>query len=99
MTPRPGGLSTAAMTIGRTMFPSCWTGWRSGCEQTVEQSPSVLSQLQVSSFDLRSRRACLLPVLQFCPILPETDFGWVARSGHIFDLEKPFGEELKWMLL
>ena len=27
----------------------------------------------------------LLPVLQFCPILRATDFGWVSRSGHIFD--------------
>jgi len=27
----------------------------------------------------------LLPVLQFCPILRATNFGWVSRSGHIFD--------------
>jgi len=30
--------------------------------------------------------ACrLLPVLQFCPILRGSNFGWVLRSGHIFD--------------
>jgi len=30
--------------------------------------------------------ACrLLPVLQFCPILRGSNFGWVFRSGHIFD--------------
>ena len=41
--------------------------------------------MEGSSFLLSPVAYRLLPVLQFCPILRATDFGWVTRSGHIFD--------------
>ena len=41
--------------------------------------------MEGSSFLLSPVAYRLLPVLQFCPILRATNFGWVSRSGHIFD--------------
>jgi len=45
--------------------------------------------LQTSDFPQKPHYSKLitlpLPILHFCLILRVTSFGWVARSGHIFD--------------
>ena len=57
----------------------------SGKIRTARNQSEALRSRFLSSFFLLTHAFRLLPILHFCLILRANNFGWVTRSGHIFD--------------